>query len=352
MEKFIFLATLKDRLTEMNLPQESINKHTKLFDDCLKGKSAEEIEKIIEGAGGIDGIVASIGNLESAKSKNKKSKTSGTTEAIAPEAKNDQPTQVEQPSAMSDGNSAQTPETDNKETVTSVDSETQPAVEPQVEETEGVATEVIAETESTDDSELPTMEIPKSPDIDKHILEAEKMTETMERLPAQPDAEAELIPELSDYDFEKLFEEKLSKPEAALKRLREKISPQKYKATLPLAILAAAMIFLFVSALFPLLIASAVVFGVIYICTLVAGICFALIPIGYGIFMCFKSIPVALYELGIGIISSGVTMFVGILLYNYVKRLVPYLFKKLIKLFKFCVKLTKRYFGKQIKEEA
>ena len=321
MEKFIFLATVKDKLTEMNLPKESIDKHVKIFEDCFKGKNAEEIDGVIESAGGIDGIIKSIQNLENAKQKN-----------------------IPDFSATSISDKTENDASNIEETTPSINWESISNF------TEDVLDEA---TEDPAGSEVPTMEIPKAPNIDKHIREAEEMTETMERIPVSPNNnEEEFSAELSEYDFEMLFEEKLSKIETFLKNLRQNLSIKRYKTTLPLAIIIASLVFILVSALFPLLIASAVIFSAMYICILVAGVCFAIVPIGYGIYMCFKSMPIALYELSIGIISSGITMFSSILLYNYVKRLVPYLFKKLIKLFKFCIKLTKRYFGKQVKEEA
>ena len=320
MEKFIFLATIKDTLAEMNLPQESIDKHVKIFEDCFKGKNAEEIDAMLESAGGVEGIIKSIQNLENAKQK-RSSKVSDT--------------QAEQQIEN------ETHETE--ENINTVDSNTETEVSEEI---------TIDEQPEQTDNELPTMEMPKAPNIDKHIQEAEELSETMERIPVQPIVNEEFSAEISDYDFELLFQEKLTKIESALKNLRQKLSNKTYKATLPIALIITALVFVLVSALFPLLIVSAVVFSVAYICLLVAGLCFAIVPIGYGIYSCFKSMPIALYELGIGIISSGLTMFTCILLYNCVKRLVPFLFKKLIKLFKYCIKLTKRYFGKQVKEDA
>ncbi len=320
MEKFIFLATIKDKLAEMNLPQESIDKHVKIFDDCFKGKNAEEIDAMLESAGGVEGIIKSIQNLEIVKQKR------------AP--KSPEPFIK----TKSDGN------VENVEGTT-----TSPDLKSKIEVSEEVPT--YAEQEQAD-NELPTMEMPKAPNIDKHIQEAEELSETMERIPVQPVVNEEFSAEISDYDFELLFQEKLTKIESSIKNLRKKLSSKTYKATLPIALIITALVFVLVSALFPILVVSAAVFSIAYICLLVAGVCFAIVPIGYGIYMCFKSMPIALYELGIGIISSGITMFSCILLYNYVKRLVPYLFKKLIKLFKYCIKLTKRYFGKQVKEEA
>ena len=164
MEKFIFLATVKDRLTEMNLPQESIDKHVKIFEDCFKGKNAEEVDGVIESAGGIDGIIKSIQNLESAKQKKSVNTTPESTSAD-----------------------------DSNTNDTTIESEENTAnVEEPVSD---------AETEQND-NEVPTMEIPKAPNIDKHIREAEEMTETMERIPvSQSTSDEEFSAELSEYDW-------------------------------------------------------------------------------------------------------------------------------------------------------
>ncbi len=340
MEKFIFLATVKDRLTEMNLSQESINKHVKIFEDCFKGKNADEVDSVIQSAGGIEGILKSIYNLEVAKQKNNTGVISIITEKNTSET--DEITEAAKESAENTSSPLKSEASDTPKDDF--------LAETDVAFSEETNTEKASEQ---NDNDSPTMEIPKAPNIDQHIREAEEMSETLERIPVvDVNNNEEYSAELSDYDFEMLFEEKLSKTEAVIKNLREKMTDKTYKATLPIAIIATTLIFAFVSALFPVLIATAVLFSVAYICILVAGVCFALVPIGYGIYMCFKSMPIALYELGIGIISSGVTMLLSILLYNYVKRLVPYLIKQLIKLFKFCIKLTKKYFGKQAKEEA
>ena len=102
MEKFIFLAEVKDRLTELKLPQESISKHLKIFEDCFVGKSAEEIDKIIEGTGGVDGIVKSIYNLETAKktisSTDNNQSDAEKTGVPAEETTNEAPVSIEEPS--------------------------------------------------------------------------------------------------------------------------------------------------------------------------------------------------------------------------------------------------------------
>lgn len=331
MEKFIFLAAVKDKLTEMNIPKETVDKHVKIFEECFTGKSAEEIDKVIEGAGGIDGVVTSVANLEYAKKQR---------DSVSIENQNPTISEKEEGSDASHSAASQSFEDES--------------AEPQLLQTNVAIPAVVADTEQ---KQPQTEEDPdgteKNTELNEHIKDAEQLTDTIERLkiPTVQESDEEYSIELSDYDFEKLFAEKLSKPESWIKKLREKINLKTYKRTLPLAILLDLLLFVFVITLFPLVICSAVAFSVVYLVTLIAGVTFAVIPTGYGIYMCFKSMPIASYELSIGIISAGVTMIVCILLYNYVKRLVPFLLKQLKKLFMLCVRISKIYFGKIKKEE-
>lgn len=315
MEKFIFLATIRDRLIQMNLTDEAADKHVKIFENCLKGKSADEIDKIIESAGGVEGILKSIENLEKAKNKKK--------------------TDVQ---------------TDNINTVS--EEPTSPIEEPQSSDIVAEEPENLTFDDITDDM---TQEIEKSPDIDEHIKEAEFITAELEKTtinevvaPAE-DEKFEL--DISEYDFEKFFAEKLTLPEKWIKKIKEKLSPNAYKATLPLAVIIYIAWYAVVLSLFPLLLLSAVACSLAYIAIIVCGIIFALIPIGFGIYMCFKTPTIGMYEIGIGITVCGSTMLTGILLYNYVKRLVPFLFRQLKILFAYTIRITKKYFQFTKKEE-
>ncbi|MBO5648998.1 MAG: hypothetical protein J6S76_03695, partial [Clostridia bacterium] len=62
------------------------------------------------------------------------------------------------------------------------------------------------------------------------------------------------------------------------------------------------------------------------------GALVALIGIIYGVSQIFLVMPIGLFELGIGVATIGVTMLVGILLYNFAVRLLPYLIRKFIAL--------------------
>lgn len=317
MEKFIFFATLREKLANLNIPDETIEKHVKVFEDCFAGKSVAEIEAVINSAGGIDGIIKSVYNLENAKRNIKTEKTSSENTPVKPKT----------------NKNIQKQERVVKNTPPS------PVVEEEINE----MTKEINAVSGIDD-------------INKHIQEAEVLTNNLEKTTVTPIVrpnmdDIEFADDISEYDFEVLFAKKLTLPEKWIESLLEKMDEKKYKQTLPLAIFVDALIFIVSALLFPALILSAVFVGLLYIAVLIAGICFAIVPIGYGIFMSFTNVPIGLYELGLGLIVLGVTMLSSILLYNYIKRLVPFLFRKIKELFKLCIKITKRYFAKTVKEE-
>lgn len=65
----------------------------------------------------------------------------------------------------------------------------------------------------------------------------------------------------------------------------------------------------------------------------------ALIGIFYGILqMLSGEFAIGLYEASLGIIAAGVTMLVGVLIYNAAIRFIPFIMKQLKKLFKFVLK--------------
>lgn len=98
------------------------------------------------------------------------------------------------------------------------------------------------------------------------------------------------------------------------------------------------------------LLVVAVIFGVMFFavgaltlaCVLLmvgsvaAGTGIALFGIIYGITQ-LSVRPIGLYEIGLGIMIAGVTMIVGILLYNFIIRVMPIIYKYIIKFTKFTI---------------
>ncbi len=74
-----------------------------------------------------------------------------------------------------------------------------------------------------------------------------------------------------------------------------------------------------------------------------AGTVLSLVGIVYGVTQLFNYAPIGLYEIGLGLMIGGVTMFVGIIAYNVAIRLIPFIIKQLFTLLTYlsrkCVEL-------------
>ncbi len=74
-----------------------------------------------------------------------------------------------------------------------------------------------------------------------------------------------------------------------------------------------------------------------------AGTVLSLVGIVYGITQLFNYAPIGLYEIGLGLMIGGITMFAGIIAYNVAIRLIPFVIKQLFALLSFlarkCVEL-------------
>lgn len=57
----------------------------------------------------------------------------------------------------------------------------------------------------------------------------------------------------------------------------------------------------------------------------------ALVAVIYGVSQLFLVMPVGMFELGLGVAAIGITMFVGILMYNIAVRLLPFLIRSFIR---------------------
>lgn len=67
-----------------------------------------------------------------------------------------------------------------------------------------------------------------------------------------------------------------------------------------------------------------------------AGCCISLIGIVYGVIQLVAGqTPIGLFEIGLGVIVSGSVLLIGVLVYNFAMRLVPFAMKQLARLFKF-----------------
>lgn len=74
------------------------------------------------------------------------------------------------------------------------------------------------------------------------------------------------------------------------------------------------------------------------------GTAFTLVALIYGIVQLLSTLPVGLFELGIGVTAGGIVLFCSILLYNLGVRLLPFTMKKLAKFMGWTIKRGKILF--------
>ena len=99
--------------------------------------------------------------------------------------------------------------------------------------------------------------------------------------------------------------------------------------TLPISISLFALIWGFIGVLYAVV--SAVIAALVAVVVAVVGIGTALALVGliFGIIKCFSILPVGLYEVGLAVVITGITMLVSVLIYNLAVRLIPRLYSVL-----------------------
>lgn len=101
-------------------------------------------------------------------------------------------------------------------------------------------------------------------------------------------------------------------------------------AALPITILllAYAVLAIGLIALMPILMA---VFVIGLVVEVAVGSLVALVSVIYGVSQLFIVVPIGMFELGLGVAAIGITMFIGILMYNIAVRLLPFLLRQFIR---------------------
>jgi len=114
--------------------------------------------------------------------------------------------------------------------------------------------------------------------------------------------------------------------------------------TLPITVPLALALFSVIFVLDIAIMAVIVLFAVILAVVIAVGTMLALIGIIYGIIALMQSLPAGLFEIGIGVIALGATTFIGILVYNFSFRLLPFLLRKNFSLFGIVGRMIKKLF--------
>ncbi len=110
---------------------------------------------------------------------------------------------------------------------------------------------------------------------------------------------------------------------------------KRFRITLALAAFPAAALLLAYAVLAIGLIVLLPVLMAIFVVGLVVevavGSLVALVAVIYGVSQLFIVVPIGMFELGLGVAAIGITMFVGILMYNIAVRLLPFLLRQFIR---------------------
>ena len=203
-------------------------------------------------------------------------------------------------------------------------------------------TEAVVETETQDvasaQSEPDNIseaepETEPEPEITSEIPVPEELpTDTPNELHSEDsdDEEAITADEVGDadkYDYAPPEVHRMSARSAALTAAITLVSS-------PLWVIAAALFFVPFGIMFAAEFALIGVFVTMLASGVALGCGAALTGIVYGAIRIFSSLPVGLYEIGFGVIISGVTMMFGILTYNAAVRLMPWVIHKSALLYK------------------
>ncbi len=117
-----------------------------------------------------------------------------------------------------------------------------------------------------------------------------------------------------------------------------------FAATLPLLIIAFAAGAVIFAALTLALVAIIVISALSVVAIAAVGTAAALVGIIYGGLTMSSSMPIALYEIGQGLVFGGAAIFIGVALYNIAVRLNPYVIRKLAALFALLIRKTNELF--------
>ena len=114
--------------------------------------------------------------------------------------------------------------------------------------------------------------------------------------------------------------------------------------TLPITLFLLSVMLIAFGAVFLALAAVSLAIIVAMIALIAAGSILAVVGIIYGFTQLFSSVPVGLYEIGLGVLIIGIVFLVSILLYNIALRFIPWVMKKVVVLFRFVCRQLKRLF--------
>lgn len=391
-----FFGKLRERLTELGVDGENIDKYIRQFERYFNTMTDEEASEQIQSFRGVDGIAKNIVSLIKRKQE-AENRASGTV------AEDDTPTITYK--AVKAGNKADdTPEKDDRatRTIDSVsDSPSQPieneeddenneddenSFEDETDEdadgiedteesyTDGGEDEATAD-EADEDDEAVYFEEPPKPERTRQTspqaLEATrviKLKRTPERVVTPAKANAIGQPKLEpEQRFSEVSRQSAPQPRRKTPRFDESIpqvnfneldSDPDYEEKIPNTVLFWALFVITLPITAPIMLSVLLIFAAVFaalavsifalvlalIGIIIAGTALSLTGVIYGITVTFNTLPAGLFEIGLGIVIGGVAMLVGILIYNFAVRLLPLCIRYLSVFFGFVMRKIKELF--------
>lgn len=341
MEKYVFLSMLRTSLLQMNVPANNIIKHVEVFEKYFSSKTPEETKKIIKNIGGLDGALEAVYKIESKRNP----------DILSPS---------ELKKNITENTSSAEPE---PEAVENISFDKQNTVEedffPDIDALEKqVTSEISIEKAIESTKEIPSLDgltVDEDVELIFQKRQAPPKREEMEKTTVNnvavlPEDNFEFATELPPLEDEIMAYKHPSVIVEFFKNLRNKMSDDVYKYTLPLTMLINIFGYVLLALLFPVLAVIAAAFYVLYFASMICGGIVAIISFVYGFIKIGASVAIGLYEIGIGIIIIGITLVLCVFIYLFNKKAMPFLFGKVKELFSLWIKSNKAFFRKNAKE--
>lgn len=344
MKKEEFLILLLARLIERGVPEKTAKKETEHVRTYLSESGMEELDiSLDEMADGIismlndsaeperapEEVVISIVPAAEEESGSVSDELEAAIAAMDSPAevseKSEAPAPAEIPIVLEDPSSGEEP------------ASTEQAPEAPVEEAAAPAAE----------SEIPAEEA-EGPAVEQPVAEAPAKPSEPEKEPVEETAEKPHLPtpvHIDDEDEEE-YEGEIEEFFPYNKKKMKKINSEKKGAnawlyvailvvTIPLAIALLGISLVLYLGFWVVLALAMIACIAVLVVFVTAGAALSLVGIVYGVVQLITGqVPVGMFEVGLGIVVGSATMFVGILVYNFAVRFIPFGMKLLAKLFR------------------
>lgn len=335
MDKQTFYFELSDRLIQLGVSQNYIDRHLKQFDSYFEGKTDDEICDDIERLGNLDRVAARIKRMTEKLMEQETPKTEG--HVVQEEKANNSC------SVILEGSDSDRP---------SVLEDTSITAENHVPPVISTADEGTSDHDALFDDEDIISFTPIRDDVKSSQSEDNRESITDIHEANNISLEEEIAEQEKDYHGRKRGDHSVSDPGRIVRTTLDDETVRRntrkfwtlFSVTLPITII----VLLVTAALFAIINFVIAVLIIALVAALVAvtatGTLVSVFGLIFGIAQMMSCLPIGLYECGLAVIAGASAMFVGIILYNLAVRLLPFAAKWLSVLFKFIFRKYKELF--------